>query len=257
MMRRLTLAAACLLAVGCRKPAPGDAGDAAQRGRDIYLRGVTARGDAFTAEAGAGNLVPAAALPCANCHGRDGRGRVEGGIAPPDIRWSSLTRPYQVVTETGRSRSAYSAQRLGRAVTLGIAAGGERLGVAMPHYRLTRAELDDLLAYLQVLEREPQAPGVDDGTLRIGLVLDGTSSGATDMARVLAGSFEAFNRQGGLYGRQLALRTLTLPVVPGEQALALRAFLEREAPLAVFGQLPDPGGEVLAALLDEQQVPFI
>jgi len=252
------LAVACVLATGCGEPAPVEASDAVQRGRDIYLRGVTARGDAFTAELGAGNLVPAAALPCANCHGRDGRGRFEGGIAPPDIRWSSLSRPYQVVSDTGRSRPAYTAPRLGRAITLGIDAGAERLGVAMPRYRLTRAELDDLLAYLQVLEREPQAPGVDETTLRIGLLLDGSASGAgADVAQVLAGSFEAFNRQGGIYGRQLALRTLTLPVASGEQAPALRAFLEREGPLALFGQLPDRGGEVLAALLEEQQVPFI
>jgi hypothetical protein len=35
------------------------------------------------------------------------------------------------------------------------------------------------------------------------------------------------------------------------------SFLAREAPLAMVGQLPDGGGEVLAALLDERQVPFL
>ncbi|HET9623374.1 MAG TPA: ABC transporter substrate-binding protein, partial [Kofleriaceae bacterium] len=252
-MRRLVVAA-CALAVACRAPTAAPTGDAVERGRAIFQRGVTARGPAFTAELGAGNLVPAAALPCANCHGRDGRGRLEGGIAPPDLRWSSLTRPYQVVTDTGRSRPAYTAARLGRAITLGIDAGGERLGEAMPHYRLTRDELADLLAYLQVLEREPQDPGIDDHTIRIGLVLDGEHG---DAAQVLAGAFDAFNREGGVFGRQLALRTLRLPAAADAQAAALRGFLEREAPLALFGELPARGGDVLAAVLERQRVPFI
>ena len=63
-------------------------------GRRIYLEGVGSANGEISARVGAADtLVPARVMPCANCHGADGRGRPEGGVRPPDITWSRLTRP--------------------------------------------------------------------------------------------------------------------------------------------------------------------
>src|SRR5690606_38910692 len=57
-------------------------------GRLIYREGRSASGGAIQARVGAGQAsIPASAVPCANCHGADGRGRPEGGVRPPDITW--------------------------------------------------------------------------------------------------------------------------------------------------------------------------
>ncbi|MGH9425847.1 MAG: c-type cytochrome, partial [Terriglobia bacterium] len=44
-----------------------------------------------------------ALMACANCHGKDGRGKPEGGVVPSDITWQALTRPYTVTHPGGRT----------------------------------------------------------------------------------------------------------------------------------------------------------
>ncbi|HWN42782.1 MAG TPA: ABC transporter substrate-binding protein, partial [Thermoanaerobaculia bacterium] len=53
-----------------------------ERGREIYLEGAGEITAVIAAGGGTegGTEVPASALPCASCHGRDGRGRSEGGV---------------------------------------------------------------------------------------------------------------------------------------------------------------------------------
>ena len=64
------------------------------RGRQIYEQGIGTGQTAIVARMGTPAVeVPARAMPCAGCHGIDGRGRAEGGLEPADITWSSLTRP--------------------------------------------------------------------------------------------------------------------------------------------------------------------
>src|SRR5215468_5525991 len=64
----------------------------AQRGQHIYRRGSSPAGYEMNAVLEpAGVAVPAAVLPCVNCHGHDGRGRAEGGVTPADISWQTLT----------------------------------------------------------------------------------------------------------------------------------------------------------------------
>ena len=46
-------------------------------------------------------------LHCQGCHGPDGRGRPEGGVLPPDIRWSQLVKTYGHVHENGRRHAAF------------------------------------------------------------------------------------------------------------------------------------------------------
>jgi cytochrome c553 len=66
---------------------------AEKRGREIYLHGKSATRPmtAFFGADAAGE-INASVVPCASCHGPDGRGVTEGTVAPSDIRWSVLAR---------------------------------------------------------------------------------------------------------------------------------------------------------------------
>src|SRR5437016_12365688 len=98
------------------------------RGKQIFLSGTSARGDEITARLGRDNSsVPAAILPCASCHGRDGRGRPEGGVAPSNITWDVLTKPYSVTSAAGRRRSPYTDALLNRAILVGVGSSGNPL----------------------------------------------------------------------------------------------------------------------------------
>ncbi len=66
-----------------------------QRGKRIYATGTSPSGGKMTAVLGESpSEIPAVALKCVNCHLQDGRGKPEGGMAPSNIGWEELTKPY-------------------------------------------------------------------------------------------------------------------------------------------------------------------
>ena len=134
-------------------------------GEQIYRQGISPRGTPLQAAVG-GGTVSAALLPCMNCHGADGRGRSEGGLRPADITPGVMSRPLR---DERRSRPAYDASRLRRAVTLGFDAGGTPLDPAMPRYALSQADADDLQAFLATLDTRASA-GVDENRIRVALL---------------------------------------------------------------------------------------
>ncbi len=165
-------------------------------GRTLFLTGQIYAPPPY-ALVGAGDVrVPATAVPCASCHGHDGRGRAERGIVPPNITWSALF--------DRNKRPPYSETSVIRAITMGIGAGGNRLDPVMPRFQLTLADAAALLAYLKRLGTLPQ-PGLDDHALTLGTVLGGPASAATEVA--MFDYIAKINRDGGLFGRQLELRT--------------------------------------------------
>jgi ABC-type branched-subunit amino acid transport system substrate-binding protein/mono/diheme cytochrome c family protein len=223
-----------------------------EHGHKLFLTGDA--GDlAAKATVGAGNvMVPASSVPCASCHGRDGRGRKEGGVAAPDITQDSLMRPVQGDGMERRSRPTYTESMLIRAITMGIDAGGNKLDPVMPRFALSLEDASDLAAYLQRLGSTPE-PGVDNGSLVIGTVL---RPGGSAIGSVLAAYFDEINRRGGLFGRRVVLRVTELH--DGE------AFAASMARLAVadtvFALLaPMIAGEETAAVaeVDADGVPTI
>jgi ABC-type branched-subunit amino acid transport system substrate-binding protein len=252
------LVAWAMTGVACKQAAPTSE-TAVQRGRALYLEGRGSSAQELLAEVGAGVTVPAKALPCVNCHGRDGRGRPEGSVRPPNLRWESLTRPYEVVEGSGRRRPPYDERSFNRAVTLGVDAAGNRLSEVMPRYRLSRQELDDLIAYLQELSREADV-GVLPEELRLGMVLPAEgplAEGGRAARQALSAWLERVNQQGGLYGRGLSLHVVELPAEAGAREAALRAFLQREQIFALVGGFWEGEGLPRAALLEELQVPLV
>ena len=106
--------------------------------------------------------VPASVLPCNNCHGPDGRGLVEDapteGVAAADLRWATLAEPTGDDPPNGRKRPAYDEPLLRRAITRGVDPAGNPMHTAMPRYRLTMRDSEDLIAYIRRLGSDPEPP---------------------------------------------------------------------------------------------------
>lgn len=89
---------------------------------------------------------------CVTCHGTDGRG---GTIAMmmysfdvPDIRYSTLAEPR---SEEGTTVPAWSEADIERAIRDGVEPNGERLKAPMPRWRMSDADVADVIAYLKEL----------------------------------------------------------------------------------------------------------
>src|ERR1700694_4621586 len=162
-------AALCTMLVAASDLTPEE-----QRGRQVYLRGTTADGkDIVALLDGGATRANASVLPCVNCHGVQGRGKSEGGVAAPDITWSTLTKPYPVARFGGGSRPPYSERTLKRAIVMGLDSGGRPLLAPMPRFQLTYRDANDLIAFLKKLGRASD-PGISDSIIRIGVLLPRT-----------------------------------------------------------------------------------
>jgi ABC-type branched-subunit amino acid transport system substrate-binding protein len=249
-----------LLGPACRKEAAEPAApSAAEQGKALYERGLGATGLPIVAMLGGGTLqVPATQLPCVNCHGPDGRGRPEGGVTPSNLRWDSLTRPYEVVEGSGRHHPPYDTRLLARAISLGIDPAGNALDDAMPRYELSHADLENLIAYLRTLGKAGD-PGVSEMEVRVGtVVVLGPAAGAGRAARAaLEAYFEELNRKGGIFGRRLSLRAIEAPASQEGRREALSKLLDTERPFALTNVMVDRAGEGLARLLEAQQIPVV
>ncbi|WP_437807327.1 cytochrome c/ABC transporter substrate-binding protein [Sorangium sp. So ce1078] len=188
-------------------PAPDDAascaelGPAALRGRRIFHHGALASGEPIEGRLGAsGAALHGKAAACAGCHGRSGGGTSEGGVAAPPLT------PEQLFA-ADRAGGAYTAETLATAVRDGRTPAARELQLVMPRYRLDRAHLDDLIAYLRCVGRDAD-PGVSPEALRLGaaLPLTGRFAAAGAAARdVLAAALADVNAQGGVFRRRLEL----------------------------------------------------
>lgn len=260
--RPLLLILAVLVPVVLQAAPPPSAGQKKQleRGRRIYVEGTSPSGGEITAVMSDASVeVPASAVPCAGCHGRDGKGRPEGGLSPSDLTWTTLTRPYGVTSPSGRKHPPYGAQLLKRAISLGFDPAGNPLHVAMPRFRMSLKDMDDLVAYLQQLGTESD-PGVGEGSLRVGVILPpaGPLSGMGKAVRaVLTARFDGLNKAGGIYGRQVEPRFLEAPG-PAEQRRAWTAdFLQREEVFAGVAAFVAGADAELAALFQEKRIPLV
>ena len=203
-----------------------------QRGRQLYERGTSASGAEVRASIGPGAPVAGAVLPCANCHGADGLGRAEGGIAPANVTWDALTKPYRV--------SPYTERLVKRAITMGLDADGRTLHKAMPRYTLTLTDAADLVAYLKVLGRSID-PGITASAVRIGVMLPPEKEG-TIMHEALSRHFAQINSRGGIFGRTIEIVPINRGEFDGVFALCGSvAGSEREIPvpaIAILGEAP-------------------
>jgi ABC-type branched-subunit amino acid transport system substrate-binding protein len=226
------------------------------RGKEIYMRGS----GAITATLDAGiTRIPASALPCASCHGKDGRGRPEGGVTPSDITFEALRRAYEVTTPSGRTHGAYDDPKLRRAITRGIDASNNRLDPVMPRYAMTGGDLRALVSYMKRLGSELD-PGISDKSIRLGVILppQQTMPGASAETRAVVNAwFDEVNKRGGIFGREIEVAFIDPAGTPKERADAVRAFIEHSPVFALACSFSEGAERELSALAEEKQIPFV
>lgn len=256
------LAACALLVAASVVPSAGDAGlePAQARGKQIYLEGTSATGGRIDAVVGnEGVTLPASAVPCASCHGPDGLGRPEGGVLPPDIRWSQLTKSYGHVHEDGRRHPPFTEVNLARLLRSGLDPAHNRIDTAMPLYRMSERDMDDLVAYLRHLEHD-RDPGVEDERVQVGslLPLHGPQARLGQaMAQVMHAHFQEVNAQGGVFGRRIELLTVPYGDSPEGTLENLRAAFRQEGMFALVGAYTVGLDEPVLDLLRETGTPLV
>ncbi len=174
-------------------------------GKDIYTKGIGSSNVKITANMSGVN-VPATIMPCMNCHNAKGTGNPEGGITPPNITWQALTKNYDVKRQDGETRPPYTEKSLRKVITTGIDPAGNALHSAMPKYNMTRQDIDNLIAYLKVIDTD-QGVGISQGRIKMGFALpdaESTKKNATIKKLVQAYTNEV-NQSGGIYNRKIEI----------------------------------------------------
>ena len=242
----------CLAASSARKPFT----EAELRGRQIYQKGESPSGREIVAEIG-GSSVAASVMPCTNCHGPDGRGSTEGGVTPTSLRWADLSRPYEVASPSGRRHTGYDRQSFRIALAAGRDPGGNRIGEAMPRFRISEPDLDDLLAWLRRIGEDAEE-GITGDTIVIGSLLpgDAASSGPAVQA-ALGGFFGSVNESGGIFGRRFDFHAASLPTEKSQRIHAAKVFLDDVRPFALVASYTSGFEAELDGLLREREVPVV
>ncbi|MBA1203276.1 ABC transporter substrate-binding protein [Pseudomonas capeferrum] len=262
-MRRLL---ACLAGMalygtlGCGSALALDLSAEEQAGKRLFREGVSSSDAQVVARVGASDMtVPASVLPCASCHGFDGRGRAEGGVRPPTLDWQRLALGQGEREVNGRRYPAYSDASVARAIGQGLDPAGNRLDPAMPRFVLSMADQRNLTAYLKRLGEE-RDPGLEEATLRLGTLLpsQGPLAEAGRVVRaVLEDGFEQLNLQGGIHGRRLHLVTLDPGPDQASAEQALARLLDGEEVFALIAPLAPLLDGVLSQRLESAGVPLI
>ncbi len=262
--RRLAVFLAGALALaGFASAAPPQSrvlGPAEARGKTVYTEGRSGRGNEAYALVLGGDVVPAAQLPCVQCHRADGRGGDESFAPVPEIRWHRLTSPHGATTRFGRPRPAYDEALLKRALREGLDAAGEPLDAVMPHYEMAEEDLGDLVAYLRVLGTEP-AEGTTPDSIRVGALLPLSGPLAAQgrsIAALVERAFRSLDAAGGIHGRRLELVASDAGLSEASALAAARRLAEGGAPVFCFvasgGHGADPA---VAQYLESRAIPAV
>ncbi|HEY5739065.1 MAG TPA: ABC transporter substrate-binding protein [Gammaproteobacteria bacterium] len=259
-IRQYLAPAALLLAFLFAPQAPAEPSAAESRGKQIYVEGSSPSGGEITAIVGTeGVSLPASAVPCASCHGADGLGRREGGVIPPDIRWSELTKVYGHVHEDGRKHQAFDEISIARLIRTGLDPDFNQLDRSMPLYNMSVEDMNSLIAYLRFLEQDLD-PGIGKDSIQFGTLLPlrgprGELGQA--MAQVMLAYFKDINQRGGVFGRRLEL--LAIPWGDSAESTLdnLRSAFEQEGVFALVGAYTIGMDDQLLELVREQRMPMI
>ena len=230
------------------------------RGRQIYTQGTSPSGKEILAYVGDASIeVPGSTLPCAGCHGLDGRGKAEGGLNPSNVTWEFLTKPYGLKHESGRQHPPYTERALELAVTRGLDPGGNKLLAAMPRYVMSRADLADLVTYLQLLGKE-RDPGVSDDKIVIGTLVPSSGPLAAMGQAVTAVTNAVFgevNSQGGIFGRRLELQVIEGGENPSATRAKMEPLLKNQQIFAMSGAIVAGSEKEIIPLLGQNETPLI
>ncbi len=246
------------IGLGWHYPASPSEEEAQDAGKMIYTTGKSTTGQDILAIMSAVE-VPAAVLPCLNCHGANGRGKPEGGVVPSDIRWKVLTKSYESIRTNGRVHPPYDEQTLKRAITMGLDPAGNALHQAMPRYRMSREDMDQLIGYLKQLGHSTE-PGVSDTTINIGVLLPGDphfSSRNDQVWKILSAYFNTLNDNGGIYGRRIVLKQPSSVNKNADLLDRAKAYLEQTDIFALTASSFNGVDHQLSALANSYRIPVV
>ena len=244
----------------CPVPLPAQNTPSAEAGKLIFTKGESPSQSPLEAVLGEGSTtVPGTLMPCASCHGADGRGRPEGGVTPSDITWGVLSRPYRSDESLARRRPAYDAASIRKVLRKGIDPGGNELGVAMPRYNISDADLDSLIAYLKQLGAAND-PGLTATSLRAGTVIPASgpmAAAGEGVAALLHAYFDEINQQGGIYGRKIELVVLKVEGTPEEIASQVCESVRSRQVFSLVGILAPGAEHAVNKCLEQSDVPAV
>jgi ABC-type branched-subunit amino acid transport system substrate-binding protein len=227
---------------------------AERRGRAIYLRGETA-GKPLTAMVG--DLeVPGTTINCAGCHGRRAEGKTEGGVVAGNLTWTNLTKSYGHTHPNGRKHGTFTESSFTTAVVRGVDPSGNDLVVAMPRYRISIEDMNDLIAYIKRLEFD-RDPGLTSESIDVGVPLPTTSGLAElgqDVRKVISAYFEDLNARGGIYNRKINPH---FTESSASMAASLRDLNSKNQLFAFIGGVSAGADKEIATLAREEEIPFI
>jgi len=253
-------AALLTLAVVAFATAAAELTEAEQRGKELYLTGLSPSGGEVTALMGADRIrLPGRAAACGGCHGHDGTGRPESGIIPSNVTWTYLTKSYGHIHEGGLMHEPFDDASLARYMRTGVYPGGAKGDPSMPVYDMSPSDLVDLVAYLKRIGDDVD-PGVSDTSITVATVIP-SAGPLVDMGHairdVLAASFERVNSGGGIYGREIVFEVHELDADPKIAPGLLATWLAARQPFALVSPFtPGIEPEVNGAARDER-VPII
>lgn len=227
---------------------------AERRGRAIYLRGETS-GKPLTAVVG--DLeVPGSTINCAGCHGRRGEGKAEGGVVAGNLTWTNLTKSYGHTHPNGRKHGAFTESSFTTAVVRGVDPSGNELVVAMPRYRISIEDMNDLIAYIKRLEFD-RDPGLTSESIDVGVPLP-TNTALAELGgavrQVISAYFEDLNARGGIYNRKIKPH---FTESSANMSASLRDLNSKNQVFAFIGGVSAGADKEIAALAREEEIPFI
>lgn len=229
---------------------------AERRGRALYFRGETSSKKEITAMIGDVD-VPASTVNCAGCHGRRGEGKTEGGVTAGNLTWNNLIKPYGHTHSNGRKHGPFTESSFAMAVVRGVDPSGNNLVVAMPRYRLSIEDMNDLLAYIKRLEFD-RDPGLTSSGIEVGVPLPTNAALAETgeaIRQVISAYFDELNSQGGIYNRKIKLH-FTDPSTADPTA-GLRDMIAKNQVFAFVGGLSAGADKQIASLAREEEIPFV
>lgn len=203
--------------------------------------------------------LPAAALPCASCHGLDGQGKPEGGINPSNITWEFLTKSYEQTGPYARKHPPYTNHGIELAITRGLDPAGNKLLSVMPRYVMSSEDLADLIAYMALVGRD-RDPGITENTIVIGTVLPAKGALAEmgqAVKAVTTAFFDELNKAGGLYNRRVDLKFAETGETPAATLESIDKLLADQPVFAMTGAFVAGAEKEVLPIFARNEVPLV
>lgn len=176
-----------------------------EQGRRIYVEGKLPSGKELSGLRFGNSEVSGINAACVNCHRRSGMGTVEGDVQVSPITGNFLfaldndkhlaTMDPRVSKRFNQSHHPYTDASLADAILRGTNNMGRVMNELMPRYKLNRAEVKALTAYLKQLTVQ-WSPGVTGDSIRFAMVI--TPEVEADRRKVLIDMVRiAFKQKNG------------------------------------------------------------